>query len=237
LYQPSAKKVAVVDVPDFLFVMIDGRMEKGKSPGESPAFREAMMALYGAAYTLKFMSKLRKKNPVEYPVMALEGLWWVAGVTFDIAPARQLALPGDDDAPGSHHGNDVRRSARQNPGQAAVAFGGKTPPGAVPRGAVHPDDAHRAVRRRTGDGRTAADFRRGERFCIDRLASRDLHERSAPHGAGEAEDRFTPSGEENVTAPLLSRHPLGAEWMWVMRGPYKIKSVFKKLDFLPLTIF
>jgi hypothetical protein len=85
LYQPSAKKVAVVDVPDFLFVMIDGRMEKGKSPGESPAFREAMMALYGAAYTLKFMSKLRKKNPVEYPVMALEGPWWVAGGTFDIA--------------------------------------------------------------------------------------------------------------------------------------------------------
>ncbi len=85
LYLPSAKKVAVVDVPDFLFVMIDGRMEKGKSPGESPAFQEAMQALYGAAYTLKFMSKLRKKNAIEYPVMALEGLWWVEGGTFDIA--------------------------------------------------------------------------------------------------------------------------------------------------------
>ncbi len=84
LYIPSAKKVAVVDVPDFLFVMIDGRMEKGKSPGESPAFQEAMQALYGAAYTLKFMSKLRKKNPVDCPVMALEGLWWVEGGTFDI---------------------------------------------------------------------------------------------------------------------------------------------------------
>ncbi|MGB7538757.1 MAG: GyrI-like domain-containing protein [Anaerolineales bacterium] len=84
LYIPSAKKVAVVDVPDFLFVMIDGRMEKGKSPGESPSFQEAMQALYGAAYTLKFMSKLRKKNAIDYPVMALEGLWWVEGGTFDI---------------------------------------------------------------------------------------------------------------------------------------------------------
>jgi hypothetical protein len=84
LYLPSAKKVAVVDVPDFLFVMIDGQMEKGKSPGTSPAFQEAMQALYGAAYTLKFMSKLRKKSPIDYPVMALEGLWWVEGKTFDI---------------------------------------------------------------------------------------------------------------------------------------------------------
>jgi hypothetical protein len=64
--------------------MIDGRMEKGKTPGESPAFQEAMQALYGAAYTLKFMSKLRKKNAIDYTVMALEGLWWVEGGTFAI---------------------------------------------------------------------------------------------------------------------------------------------------------
>jgi hypothetical protein len=38
---------------EFLFVMIDGKRVKGKSPGESPAFREAMMALYGVSYTLK----------------------------------------------------------------------------------------------------------------------------------------------------------------------------------------
>ena len=85
LYQPSAKRISVVDVPDFLFVMIDGKMEKGKSPGESPAFQEAMQALYGAAYTLKFISKLRKTNAIDYPVMALEGLWWVEGGGFDIA--------------------------------------------------------------------------------------------------------------------------------------------------------
>jgi hypothetical protein len=25
---------------------------------------------------LKFMSKLRKENPIDYTMMALEGLWW-----------------------------------------------------------------------------------------------------------------------------------------------------------------
>lgn len=84
LYLPSAKKVEVVDVPDFQFVMIDGRIEKGQGPGTSPAFQEAMQVLYGAAFTLKFMSKLRKKNAVDYPVMALEALWWVKDGRFDI---------------------------------------------------------------------------------------------------------------------------------------------------------
>jgi hypothetical protein len=87
LYAPSAKKVELVDVPEFKFVMIDGRIEPGQAPGTSPGFEEAMGALYGAAYTLKFMSKLRKQDQVDYPVMALEGLWWVEGAEFDISTA------------------------------------------------------------------------------------------------------------------------------------------------------
>ena len=87
LYAPSAQKVELVDVPEFKFVMIDGRIEPGEAPGTSPGFGEAMAALYGAAYTLKFMSKLRKEDPIDYPVMALEGLWWVAGQAFDITIA------------------------------------------------------------------------------------------------------------------------------------------------------
>ena len=84
LYQPSAKKIEIVQVPKLQFAMIDGSIEKGYEPGTSPAFREAMMALYGLSYTLKFTSKLRKKNPIDYPVMALEGLWWVEDGHFDI---------------------------------------------------------------------------------------------------------------------------------------------------------
>lgn len=83
-YTPSAKKAEIVDVPRFQFVMIDGQIEAGKGPGTSPGFQENMQALYGAAYTLKFMSKLSKTNPIDYPVMALEGLWWVRDGHFDI---------------------------------------------------------------------------------------------------------------------------------------------------------
>jgi hypothetical protein len=84
LYTPSAKKIEVVDVPEFKFVMIDGRIEPGEAPGTSPGFDEALAALYSAAYTLKFISKLRKQEPIDYPVMALEGLWWVEDGNFDI---------------------------------------------------------------------------------------------------------------------------------------------------------
>lgn len=83
-FQPSAKKPEIIAVPRFQFVMIDGAIEKGSEPGKSPAFAEATQALYGIAYTLKFMLKKRKTNAVDYPVMALEGLWWVEDGKFDI---------------------------------------------------------------------------------------------------------------------------------------------------------
>ena len=85
LYRPSAKAVSLVEVPCFQFLMIDGRIEPGAGPGTSPGFKEAVEALYGGAYTLKFMSKLRKKDAIDYPVMALEGLWSLRDVNFDIA--------------------------------------------------------------------------------------------------------------------------------------------------------
>jgi hypothetical protein len=84
LYAPRANRVEIVDVPAFQFLMIDGRLEPGVGPGESPAFEEAVGALYGAAYTLKFMSKLRERNAIDYPVMALEGLWWGDEGSFDL---------------------------------------------------------------------------------------------------------------------------------------------------------
>jgi hypothetical protein len=83
-YVPSAKQVVLVDIPAFNFVMIDGAIGPGQAPGSSPAFQEATQALYGIAYTLKFMSKLRKQDPIDYSVMALEGLWWIENGEFDI---------------------------------------------------------------------------------------------------------------------------------------------------------
>ena len=84
LYQPSAKKIEIIQVPNLQFAMIDGAIEKGSEPGRSPSFAEATQALYGISYTLKFMLKKRKTNAIDYPVMALEGLWWVEDGMFDI---------------------------------------------------------------------------------------------------------------------------------------------------------
>lgn len=84
LYMPSAKKVEILQVPPLQFAMIDGAIEKGSEPGTSTGFQEATQAMYGIAYTLKFMFKKRKNHTVDYPVMALEGLWWVENGVFDI---------------------------------------------------------------------------------------------------------------------------------------------------------
>jgi hypothetical protein len=85
LYMPSAKKVEIIQVPRLQFAMIDGAIEKGHGPGDSPGFQEAVQALYGVSYTLKFTFKKRKTNPIDYPVMALEGLLWLTeGDVFDI---------------------------------------------------------------------------------------------------------------------------------------------------------
>ena len=64
--------------------MIDGAIEPGQSPGNSPAFSDALTALYGISYTLKFACKQRKENPIDYSVMGLEALWWVEDGHFDI---------------------------------------------------------------------------------------------------------------------------------------------------------
>lgn len=68
-YQPSAKTVSLVEVPTLQFILIDGI----GAPG-SPQFQQAVEALYSTAYTVKFAKKQREG--IDYPVMALEGLWW-----------------------------------------------------------------------------------------------------------------------------------------------------------------
>jgi hypothetical protein len=84
LFSASAKAPQLVDVPRLNFLRIDGAIEPGHGPSDSPLFSENLQALYSASYTLKFMLKRRPENPVDYPVMQLEGLWWVEDGRFDI---------------------------------------------------------------------------------------------------------------------------------------------------------
>lgn len=71
LYSASARDVAIVAVPAMNFLMIDGKGD----PNSSQAFQEAVEALFGVSYTLKFMIK-KGAGGIDYGVMPLEGLWW-----------------------------------------------------------------------------------------------------------------------------------------------------------------
>ncbi len=75
LYAPSARGVDFVEVPEYNFVMLDGIMEEGKRPATSESFQKALNTLNGISFTLKFMSKLSRENPVDYNTMPLEALW------------------------------------------------------------------------------------------------------------------------------------------------------------------
>jgi len=67
-YTASAAKPSILDVPPMNGLMVDGTGDPN-----GPAFQEAVGSLYSVAYTMKFAFK--KDKAVDYPVMALEGLW------------------------------------------------------------------------------------------------------------------------------------------------------------------
>jgi hypothetical protein len=71
LYNPPSKEVVEVDVPAMNFLLIDGKGD----PNTALEYKEAVEALYGLSYTLKFASK--KSLSIDYTVMPLEGLWWM----------------------------------------------------------------------------------------------------------------------------------------------------------------
>ena len=71
LYNPTSKKIEIVDVPKMNFLMIDGTGD----PNTSQDFKNAVAALFGLSYTIKFMVK-KSELAIDYGVMPLEGLWW-----------------------------------------------------------------------------------------------------------------------------------------------------------------
>jgi hypothetical protein len=70
LYSANAQPV-VIDVPALSFIMVDGAGD----PNNSATYAEAIEALYGTAYTLKFALK-KGPRALDFTVMPLEGLWW-----------------------------------------------------------------------------------------------------------------------------------------------------------------
>ncbi len=78
LRKPGARTPALVKIPPMRFMQIEGVGDIG---GET--FREAVSALYGLAYPVKFAA--RKQLGLPYKVAPLEGLYWPAdeAVAFD----------------------------------------------------------------------------------------------------------------------------------------------------------
>ncbi|ANJ26041.1 GyrI-like domain-containing protein [Agromyces aureus] len=70
LYAPSAKDFVVVEVPPLRYLAIDGHGD----PNTSAAYVQAVEALFGVAYAVKFASK--RESGRDFAVAPLEGLWW-----------------------------------------------------------------------------------------------------------------------------------------------------------------
>ncbi|MDE7289580.1 MAG: GyrI-like domain-containing protein [Oscillospiraceae bacterium] len=80
LYQPAAKP-SLIDVPEMIFIAVDGAGD----PNTCPEYKAALEMLYGFSFTIK-MSKMDGSQPegyFEYVVPPLEGLWYADGVSFD----------------------------------------------------------------------------------------------------------------------------------------------------------
>jgi hypothetical protein len=84
----ATKEPVMVEVPPLHFLLVDGKGD----PNKAPAFQEAVQALYGASFSLKFMLK-KSGGPGGYQdwiVPPLEGLWW-SGNTNDFLTANKGA--------------------------------------------------------------------------------------------------------------------------------------------------
>lgn len=75
LYQPKPVP-SVIDVPEMVFIQVDGRGNPNDIDGE---YQSAVEMLYALSYTIKMMPKSGEtpKDYFEYVVPPLEGLWWL----------------------------------------------------------------------------------------------------------------------------------------------------------------
>ena len=75
LYSPKTTP-GVIDVPEMVFIMVDG---KG-NPNTSEEYKSAVEILYGLSYAIKMSKKsnTQPKGYFDYVVPPLEGLWWLS---------------------------------------------------------------------------------------------------------------------------------------------------------------
>lgn len=69
LFTAPLNRFVLIDVPEVLYLMVDGEGD----PNASPDYARAVSWLYTTAYALKFAWKAKGKD---FTVAPLEGLWW-----------------------------------------------------------------------------------------------------------------------------------------------------------------
>ena len=193
LYAPSAKEVALVEVPAMDFLMADGAGD----PNTSPDFQAAVEALYSLSYTLKFMVK--KGQGIDYAVLPLEGLWW--------AEDMEAFNPERLDKDRWQWTLMIRQPEYVTPELFDQALGAgekeKAPPvsyssslGKLGRGSVRPDFVRRAFCGRTYDYSKNPCFRQGPRLRVARQTPRNLFERSPQDRPGKVKDDHPATGKK-----------------------------------------
>ena len=103
LWAPPREPV-LVEVPELPFLMVDGRGD----PNGSPAFTEAIAALFSLSYRVKF-------------ALRGAGLRRLRGDAARRPVVEGVELDGHDRAAGGAHGGAARRGDRGNRGEAAAA--------------------------------------------------------------------------------------------------------------------
>lgn len=76
----------IIDVPKMTFVMVDGEGAPETSEAGDTAFQQAMKAIYGIVYGIKFWDKKHSAPPgyAKFTMPPVEGLWWtISGGEFD----------------------------------------------------------------------------------------------------------------------------------------------------------
>ena len=112
LYSAPADEPEMVEVPALRYLMVDGRGD----PNDNADFQAAMEALYGMAYTLKFMLK-RGPSALDWVVMPVQGLWWADDMEVFRLDARTdwkwtLMILQPDDVT-EEHGETAREELRE----------------------------------------------------------------------------------------------------------------------------
>lgn len=77
----------IITVPKMLFVTYSGQGAPEGSEGAANEFQQAMQALFGIVYSIKFWDKKHTTPPgyAKFTMAPVEGLWWMAnGQDFDM---------------------------------------------------------------------------------------------------------------------------------------------------------